>query len=281
MSDETHPSPEEIDQALKKAAEQAAEKLQADSSAVYLVNSKRNTLDLRATGGKQFAPLRTAPSFLAVPFKSTVSGRPLGVIRIAHKGAPGGGRNFSDEDASVLSEIAAQVALALEKFTPVTEKENLQEPIYKTELIRIELIAAINQEVINYLGRNPEALYKLDAIRFEELIAELLKRDGWSVDLTLPTRDGGYDIIAVSKMGDIPVQLLAQAKRYRADRPVGVSAIRELYAVKQRRHASKALLATTSYVSAPAKREFADVIPWELDFSEYTDLTGWLKRHTK
>jgi hypothetical protein len=71
--------------------------------------------------------------------------------------------------------------------------------------------------------------------------------------------------------------LLAEAKKYRPDRPVGVGAIRQLWAVKQRHHASKALLATTSYVTAPAKAEFQDVIPYELELKGFKELVAWLQ----
>ena len=90
-----------------------------------------------------------------------------------------------------------------------------------------------------------------------------------------------YDVLAIRSVSGVAIQLLVQAKKFAPNRAVGVSAIRELYAVKQRKHASKAMLATTSYVSDVARREFYDVIPWELELKEYDDLVAWLKSDVK
>lgn len=50
------------------------------------------------------------------------------------------------------------------------------------------------------LGRqlieNGHSLYNLEPRQFEELIADLLDRDGWKVILTPQSRDGGVDVIA-------------------------------------------------------------------------------------
>jgi HJR/Mrr/RecB family endonuclease len=132
---------------------------------------------------------------------------------------------------------------------------------------------------MGYLRKHPEAMRSLDPVQFEHLVARLLEEDGWAVEMTLQSRDGGYDMLAVRNAGGIGVQLLVQAKRYRRDRPVGVGVVRELYAVKLRHHATKALLATTSHVSAPAKSEFRDVIPWEIELKEYEDLVSWIGKH--
>jgi HJR/Mrr/RecB family endonuclease len=187
-------------------------------------------------------------------------------------------REISESVMQAVSSLAAELAVELRKHFANLEEPTTDERIYKADVVRLDLVAGVNQEVLEYLKRHPEAIHELNPLRFEELIAELLRKDGWTVDLTLPTRDGGFDILALRNVDGIDVQLLAQAKKYRPDRPVGVSAIRELYAVKLRRHATKALLATTSYVTAPAKKEFADVIPWEIQFKEFEDLVSWLSK---
>lgn len=217
------------------------------------------------------AKLSTPSAILAVPL--LYESKCVGVLNLTWP-------NKAKDDAEVevveaeARELASKLAHLL---APLRVKESADE-IYSTGVVRIELIKEVNARFLEYLNRHPDALHELDPLRFEELVAELLRREGWLVDLTLPTRDGGYDILAVRNAGSIKVQLLAQAKRYRSDRPVGVSAIRELYAVKLRSHASKAMLATTSYVSKPAKSEFHDVIPWELELKEYNDLVSWISR---
>lgn len=81
------------------------------------------------------------------------------------------------------------------------------------------------------------------------------------MELTKQTRDGGADIIAVRDDMGSHLKMLIEAKRYGPDKPVGVGMVRELYAVRQLRHASKAVLATTSYFSKDAYSEFESVMP--------------------
>ena len=85
----------------------------------------------------------------------------------------------------------------------------------------------------------------------------------------------------VAVRGDVgtQVKMLIEAKKYSPDRPVGVGLVRQLYAVRQLRHASKAVLATTSRFSRDAYEEFAEVIPWELELNDYDEILKWLKAY--
>jgi restriction system protein len=210
----------------------------------------------------------SSKSFCACPILHANS--MFGVLRVS-RDAP-----YAFSDLNELTVISKQLAWALSVWPRKDMARREVEQLFKPDIVRIELISAIDESILRYLNAHPNEIYRLDPIRFEELIAEILRREGWQVQLTVPTRDGGYDMVAVQRIGGVDVQLLAEAKRYRPDRPVGVGAIRQLWAVKQRRHASKALLATTSYVSGPAKLEYRDVIPYELEIKEYDSLVAWL-----
>lgn len=60
----------------------------------------------------------------------------------------------------------------------------------------IHAVATVNDELVHHLARHPELLYELNPRRFEELVAELLKAQGFEPTLTPQTRDGGCDIRA-------------------------------------------------------------------------------------
>ena len=90
------------------------------------------------------------------------------------------------------------------------------------------------------------------------------------------TRDGGRDIIAIRSIDGLAVRTLVEAKRYDPSRPVPVGVVRQLYGVKQNDSSSKAVLATTSYVTEAARVEFQRVIPWEMEFREYDGIVQWL-----
>jgi restriction system protein len=76
-----------------------------------------------------------------------------------------------------------------------------------------------------------------------------LEQFGWDVELTPETRDGGYDILAVSKSVDgsgLRASYIIECKKYRPDRRVGIAVARQLLHVKSERGASHAIIATTS-----------------------------------
>jgi Restriction endonuclease len=126
-----------------------------------------------------------------------------------------------------------------------------------------------------YLARNPSYLHQMNPRKFEQLVAEIFRDFGWEVELTSSTRDGGYDIIAIRRDWSSQLRLLVEAKRFSPERKVDVGIVRSLYGVKSSVAASQAILATSSYVSKDVRREFAHVIPWELDFLERDKILAW------
>jgi hypothetical protein len=143
----------------------------------------------------------------------------------------------------------------------------------------IEVVRFVDQELVKRLARQPRDLYRLSPWDFEKLIAELFRDKGWTVELTKQTRDGGSDIIAVRSDLGSHLRTLIEAKRYGPDKTVGVGIVRQLYAVRQLHHASKAILATTSHFSPDVFREFDAVMPWELELSDYGQILKWLRAY--
>ena len=112
----------------------------------------------------------------------------------------------------------------------------------------IEVIGSISEELIELLKDHPEELDQIRPRQFEELVAEVLASFGWEVQLTPETRDGGYDIFAVSRdISGLRTSWIIECKKYRRDRKVGVEVARSLYGVKAKLGVGNAMLATTSY----------------------------------
>lgn len=157
-------------------------------------------------------------------------------------------------------------------LTRAAQRDNtLQNPLVLT----IEEIEPAWNAVRRYLARNPHYLHQMNPRKFELLIAEIFRDFGWDVELTARTRDGGYDIVAVRRDWSSQLRLLVEAKRFSPSRKVGVGIVRSLYGVKSTVAASQAVLATSSYVSEDVRREFAHVVPWELDFMERDKILDW------
>ena len=133
--------------------------------------------------------------------------------------------------------------------------------------------------LIRTLADDPKQLFDMPPRAFEELIAELLSREGMEVTLTPATRDGGRDILAIAHTPIGEQLYLAECKRHGRDNPVGVAVVRSLYGVVMRENASAGLIVTTSRFTSDAMK-FAEPIHYRMGLKEFTGLVHWLKKHT-
>ncbi len=140
----------------------------------------------------------------------------------------------------------------------------------------IEIGKTINSELIKYLKKNPKLLYKIQPRLFEELIAEILSSFGWKVNLTKSTRDGGYDIFAISKDDRIGAETswLIECKRYDPRNKVGIDIVRALYGVKADLRVANMMLATTSHFSKDVHAFKAS--RYDLSLYDYEGILEWL-----
>ncbi len=152
-------------------------------------------------------------------------------------------------------------------------------PLSEFDRALVGLIAPPWKKLCRYLAMNPDYLHKLDPRQFEFLVGEIFLSNGWEVDFTVRTKDGGYDVIAIRRQIPTDFRVLVEAKRYAPNRAVGVNIIRSLYGLNACRAVSQLVLATTSYVSRDAKKEFNRVVPWELDFLERDKILQWCERY--
>jgi HJR/Mrr/RecB family endonuclease len=130
-------------------------------------------------------------------------------------------------------------------------------------------------EIIAKLAVEPEGLIRLASRRFEELVAELLIREGMRVYLTPPTKDGGIDIFAETDTIFGKHLYLVECKRYAKTNPVGVSIVRALYGVIEDQNATKGVIVTTSDFTKGAKN-FNDLHKNRMDLRNYDSLVRWL-----
>jgi HJR/Mrr/RecB family endonuclease len=101
---------------------------------------------------------------------------------------------------------------------------------------------------------------------------------GHEVTLTQATRDGGKDILASIKTECGEFLCLVEAKKYRADRKIGVSMVRTLYGTLCDYQASSAMLVTTSTYSKDA-HAMQEKHQYQLSLRDYTDVAGWIQRY--
>lgn len=130
----------------------------------------------------------------------------------------------------------------------------------------------INEELIAYLAAHPEKMRELSPRKFEELVADLFRNQGFEVMLTPRSRDGGMDVIAVQRSGIGTVMIIVECKRYAATNKVGVEIVRGLYGVVEQHRATQGIVATTSYFTRGAQ-EFRDSVPFRLGFADFRQLS--------
>lgn len=96
---------------------------------------------------------------------------------------------------------------------------------------------------------------KLNGYMFEDLIASLFKKMGFTVEQTSLSGDGGIDIIAYNKQPVFSGKYLIQCKNW--NNIVGQPEVRDLYGVVMSEQANKGILITTSHFTEQAI-QFAD-----------------------
>lgn len=140
--------------------------------------------------------------------------------------------------------------------------------------LRLEVVA-INEELLRALDKDIALARQLSPRRFEELVADLMARKGYAVELTPASKDGGKDIY-VARRDDLGTFLyLVECKRYALENPVGVEVVRALYGTVQAERATAGVLVTTSVFTSPA-REFQRNVQQQLSLRDYVELHRWV-----
>jgi DNA-directed RNA polymerase specialized sigma24 family protein len=151
-------------------------------------------------------------------------------------------------------------------------------PITQGDLQRSRIITDVistNEKIFRLVQDDPNAIFDLAPRQFEELVAELLHKQGYEIRLTPPSNDGGFDMYAARKDGMGEFLYLVECKRYAPARPVGVDIVRSLYGVVQKEEASAGILVTTSRFTKGAA-EFQQSVRHRLSLRDYLHLQGWL-----
>ncbi|OYU53831.1 MAG: hypothetical protein CFE25_17200 [Chitinophagaceae bacterium BSSC1] len=136
------------------------------------------------------------------------------------------------------------------------------------------------KRIISDIYQDFPQIYKIEPREFEELIAELLRNDGYDVELTKQTRDNGYDILALKKIDtkSLPLKFLVECKRYNEKRSVGVEIIRSFKEVIDTQQANRGIIVTTSYFSSGAiSKKNQD--PYLLDYRDKNSIMQWVEQY--
>jgi restriction system protein len=173
----------------------------------------------------------------------------------------------------------------VEEYLEEIEAERTSRQIYEpADLanvnVRRELVIhSPSLDLILRLKAQQVSLEKVHWRDFEKLIAELLAREGWTVELGKGSKDGGVDILASRLDPAIgPLLTVWQAKKLQEGNKVGLSTIRELADTRSELRASKAVIVTSSFLTRGAlERVVKD--EYTLGKVERPELLEWIQRY--
>lgn len=133
----------------------------------------------------------------------------------------------------------------------------------------------VGDELLKKVKANPEIMRDISPRQFEEVIAELLLRQGYDVELTPAVRDGGFDVRAARSDDLGSFLFLVECKRFTPPNKVGVQVIRSLYGTVQQMNATAGIVATTSFFTANAE-VFQKDIRHQISLRDFLGVKKWL-----
>lgn len=184
-------------------------------------------------------------------------------------------RNIGVGSAQGWGECKVEIADEATRTEIIYDFDSLKKPSLDLESTRI-WIPSFEDELFRYFAKNPEEMRKMPPRAFEKLISALFRREGFEVELTPETRDGGYDILAVRHNRFTGNEtFLIECKRYAEHRRVGIDIIRNLMGVIQLENATKGIITTTTAFSSEAKRK-AEAVSTRLVLQDYDFIKQWI-----
>jgi len=142
-----------------------------------------------------------------------------------------------------------------------------------TELIKPDY-TSLYQEVFEYFNKNPKRLYLLSSRKFEILISEVFKNQGFRSELGKGQNDGGVDIRLYKKDEIDEIVTLVQVKKYKPGLPIDLQAVSSLTAIVNQENANRGLFVTTSRY-LPVAQRFATRESTRLTLANAEDVSRW------
>jgi cold shock CspA family protein len=148
---------------------------------------------------------------------------------------------------------------------------------------RFELssVTEISQHLIDQLKKHPEGLYEISDSKFEELVAELYRREGYTAAWTGKGSDGGKDILVSRNDGFTSCLYYVECKKHAPDNPVGVEVVKKLHATVLGDRCNGGIVVTTAKRFTKPAMDFSGKVNNNhhvtlLNLKPYQELLGWI-----
>ncbi len=169
----------------------------------------------------------------------------------------------------------------IKTFRPSQFKERLLDLLKEYVKINDKINSIIKLNVVDFqlyqdLNKQPELITLLNWRIFEELLADILEKFGYEIELKRGTKDGGVDIFAIRRSDPFGEhRYLLQAKQW--SNRVGVEPVRQLMFLHSHHRATKSCLATTAKFTKGAW-ELAEQYKWQLELRDYDGIHDWISK---
>ncbi len=144
---------------------------------------------------------------------------------------------------------------------------------------KIDTLKLIDVNVYNSIISNPILLSTIHWRTFEKLLADILEKFEYEIELLKGTKDGGIDIIAIKNQSPFGLnRYLIQAKKWK--NKVGVEPVRSLLWAHNEYKATKSCLVTTSEFTKGAW-DLANQHKWQIELKDHEKILEWIRLANK
>jgi restriction endonuclease Mrr len=165
-------------------------------------------------------------------------------------------------------------------ISAIATRYEIPERLIEEPEFRIQ-VATLAERLALALPSDPAALKSITPRQFEELIAEIMERDGYRVELTKQMRDGGIDIKAYSSDKYGSFLTIVDRKHYlNSGRLIGIEIVKTMWATLDLEKASRAMIATTSTFTSGAK-DFGRKFEFRMSLKDHDAICEWIKRSAR
>lgn len=158
-------------------------------------------------------------------------------------------------------------------------KTRISNLLNKNKNNQIHTLDLIDARLYNSIITNPQLLFSINWRTFERLLADILEKFEYEIELLKGTKDGGIDIIAIKSQTPFGLnRYLIQAKQWK--NRIGVEPVRSLIWAHNEYRATKSCLATTSVFTKGAW-DLANKYKWQIELKDYDKILEWIKLANK
>jgi hypothetical protein len=180
----------------------------------------------------------------------------------------------------VLADCVALAAVESPDVLYERVKQDLAAWLNKRETSRrLVVLPRVSSALLSQLLRDPTELANCPARVFEELIGDLLRDDGWDVQLVTRLNAPGPDIIACAHqlVRGQPLRMIVECKRYAQNRRVDIREVRNLvYWLNEEYTATLGMIATSSTFTKNALKAVEERHRWRISLKDHSQILSWL-----